>query len=69
MTNSSVADEGLKVCAAAASGKNIWVKIPKAFAQNELQIDAEGIATPKNGNIYVRHFMKSVSPLMWKLVC
>ena len=31
VTNPSVAVEGLKVCADAASGKNRWLKIPKAF--------------------------------------
>ena len=45
MTNTSVAVEGLNVCAAAASGKNRWVKILKAFSQDELQVDAEDIAT------------------------
>ena len=45
VTNISVAVKGLKVCAAAASGKNIWVKIPKAFSQDKLQVDAEDIAT------------------------
>ena len=44
VTNTSVAVEGLKVCAAAASGKNRWVKIPKV---DVLQVDAEDIATPK----------------------
>ena len=43
VTNTSVAVEGLKVCAAAASGKNRWVKIPKAFSRT--QVDAEDIAT------------------------
>ena len=47
VTNTSVAVEGLKVCAAAASGKNRWVKIPTAFSRDELQVDAEDIATPK----------------------
>ena len=47
VTNTSVAVEGLKVCAAAASGKNRWVKIPKAFSRDELQVDAEDIATPE----------------------
>ena len=45
--NPSVAVEGLKVCADAASGKNRWLKIPKAFSLDELQVDAEGIATPE----------------------
>ena len=45
VANTSVPDEGLKVSVAAASGKNRWVKIPKAFSQNELQVDAEVIAT------------------------
>ena len=45
MTNTSVAVEGLNVCAAAARGKNRWVKILKAFSQDELQVDAEDIAT------------------------
>ena len=47
VTNSLVADEGLKVCATAASGKNRWVKIPKAFSRDELQVDAKAIATPE----------------------
>ena len=47
VTNTSVAVEGLKVCAAAASGRNRWVKIPKAFSRDELQVDAEDIATPE----------------------
>ena len=47
VTNTSVAVEGLKVCAAATIGKNRWVKIPKAFSQDELQVDAEDIATPE----------------------
>ena len=47
VTNTSVAVEGLKVCAAAASGKNRWVKIPKAFSWDELQVDAKDIATPE----------------------
>ena len=46
-TLASVAVAGLKVCGAAASGKNRWVKIPKAFSQDELQVDAKDIATPK----------------------
>ena len=45
VTNGSVAVEGLKVCGAAASGKNRWVKIPKAFWY--FQVDAEDIATPE----------------------
>ena len=47
VTNASVAVEGLKVCGAAASGKNRWVKKPKAFSRDELQVDAEDIATPE----------------------
>ena len=47
VTNTSVAVEGLKVCAAATIGKNRCVKIPKAFSQDELQVDAEDIATPE----------------------
>ena len=47
VTNTSVAVEGLKVCAAAASGKDRRVKIPKAFLRDELQVDAEDIATPE----------------------
>ena len=47
VTNPSVAVEGLKVCADAASGKNRWLKIAKAFSLDELQVDAEGIATPE----------------------
>ena len=47
VTNLSVAVEGLKVCAAAASGKNRWVKTPKAFSWDKLQVDAEEIATPE----------------------
>ena len=43
VANTSVPDEGLKVCVAAASGKNRWVKIPKAFSRT--QVDAEDIAT------------------------
>ena len=43
----SVAVEGLKVCAATASGKNRSVKIPKSFSQDELEVDAEDIATPE----------------------
>ena len=46
VTNASVAVEGLKVCGA-ASGKNRWVKIPKAFSRDELQVDAKDIATPQ----------------------
>ena len=42
VTNASVAVEGLKVCR-----ENIWVKIPKAFSRDELQVDAEDIATPE----------------------
>ena len=47
VTNTSVAVEGLKVCVAGASGKNRWVKIPKVFSRDELQVDAEDIATPE----------------------
>ena len=47
VTNTSVAVEGLKVCAATASGKNRSVKIPKSFSQDELEVDAEDIATPE----------------------
>ena len=47
VTNASVAVEGLNVCGAAASGKNRWVKIPKAVSLDELQVDAEDIATPE----------------------
>ena len=47
VTNASVAVEGLKVCGAAASGKNRWVKKPKAFSRDELQVDTEDIATPE----------------------
>ena len=47
VSNTSVAVEGLKVCAAPASGKNGWVKIPKAFSWDELQVDGEDIATPE----------------------
>ena len=45
VTNTSVAVKGLKVGAAAASGINRWVKIPKAFSPDELQVDVEDIAT------------------------
>ena len=45
VAKTSVPVEGLKFLAAAASGKNRWVKIPKAFSRNELQVDAEAIAT------------------------
>ena len=37
VTNTSVAVEGLKVFAAAASGKNRWVKIPKSFSRDKLK--------------------------------
>ena len=47
VTNTSIAVEGLKVCADAASGKNRCLKIPKAFSRDELQVDAEDIATPE----------------------
>ena len=47
VSNTSVAVVGLKVCAAPASGKNGWVKIPKAFSWDELQVDGEDIATPE----------------------
>ena len=47
VTRTSVAVEGLKVCAAAVSGKNRWVKMPKAFSWYELQVDAEDIPAPE----------------------
>ena len=47
VTNVSVPVEGLKVCAATANGKNSWTKIPKGFSRDELQADAEDIATPE----------------------
>ena len=50
VTNTSVAVEGLQVCAAATSGKNRWVKIPKAFFWDELQVDAEDIVTPEKNS-------------------
>ena len=50
MTNASVAVEGLNVCGAAASGKKRWVKIPKAFSRDELQVDAEDIANTRKNN-------------------
>ena len=47
LTNTSGAVERLNVCAAAASGRNRWVKISKAFSRDKLQVDAEDIATPE----------------------
>ena len=47
VTNASVRVEGLKVCGAAASGKNRLVKIPKAFSLDELQVDAEELQHQK----------------------
>ena len=70
VTNGSVAVEGLKVCGAAASGKNRWVKIPKAFWY--FQVDAEDIATPEKIAKweYLDKILHEISQsLMWKLVC
>ena len=50
VTNTSVAVEGFKVCADAVSGKNRWFKIPKASSRDELQVDAEDIATPEKNS-------------------
>ena len=47
MARTSVAVDGLKVCAAAASVKNRWVKILKGFSQDELRVDAEDFAIPE----------------------
>ena len=47
VTRTSVAVEGLKVCAAAASEKNRWVEIQNAYSQDELRVDAEDIGTPE----------------------
>ena len=50
VTSASVVVEGLNVCGAAASGEKRWVKIPTAFSRDELQVDAEDIATTRKNN-------------------